>query len=82
MKTIVHVNQHKVRAGEAEKAVNMQPKHLHEAMSAALELTADGDPESAYTRGIAELIAELYLPVGSTGVARDMVIAGLFSSEW
>jgi hypothetical protein len=63
--------------------MSIQPVHLHEAMSAALELTEDcADPDSAYTRGIAELIALLFLPVGNPAVAREMVISGLKSKEW
>jgi len=60
----------------------MESNQLHEAMSAALELTDGENLHSEYVRGIAELIAVLFLRVGNTAVARDMVIAGLKSSEW
>jgi hypothetical protein len=56
---------------------------LSEALQAAFEIGCDEAPsDSEYVRGVAELITQLFLPVGSTGVGRDMVIAALTSREW
>ena len=51
-------------------------------MSAALDLTNGEHLDSDYARGMAELIAVMFLPVGNTQVAKDMVLAGLNSKEW
>ncbi len=60
----------------------MKSVTLAEALQAALELGCDEETGSEYVRGVAELIAQLFLPVGSTGVGRAMVVAALISQEW
>jgi hypothetical protein len=73
-----------IRFGAKERfGLKMIKVSFHEAISDAFELLEDcEDFDSEYARGICELLALMYLRVGNTVVATEMVKAALMSNEW
>ena len=55
---------------------------LREAIQAALDMDLDMSTDTEYARGVAEVLAHAFLPIGNTIVAKEMIMAALTSKEW